>query len=284
MSQYLQLRQANISRNRAALAAIGLDECLGELTAATDTAATGANSRLKAKSATKRAAPAADPSTALPRSKLPRSCRADSTGPAVFTAATAGAASLPVKHDPLPDFVRAAFDADATYISASSSSTRWHGKRHHQHLTVSQSGQSVATIGCAGYGVALAVTAAATGDRCWLVQSVHHGVGGFGVGLAYSSWRGPFKSLGSADAHDAFGVYHSSGTFISQRREHAAWGPPYAPGDTVGVRVDAHSGSVTFSVNNRDVGTAPGLVPVAFRKTVELAVQPYMGGVARLIE
>jgi hypothetical protein len=277
MSQYLQLREQNISRNRAALAAIGLDECVGALAAATD----------KLKAPTKRAAPAATgPTMAPPRSKLPRTCRRKDGASGSFVGAatvTPLASQTPARDDPLPEFVRVAFaaDADADAAELPASAARWHSKRHHQHLTVSPSGQSVATTGCAGYGVAIA--ASASGCHSWLVQAVHHGVGGFGVGLAYPHWKGPFKSIGSASTADAFGVYHSSGAFISQRREHASWGPPYAPGDSVGVQVDTTSGSVTFSVNNQEVGPAPGLVPVGLRKKVELAVQPFMGGVARLL-
>ena len=165
----------------------------------------------------------------------------------------------------------------------------WDQKRHHQHLTVSTTGHSVATTGCAGYGAALAEQGTALHGRklnlrYWEIEAVAFGVGGFAVGLARSSWSGPYKSLGNADAVNVIGVYHSNGSFISNRKV-SDYGPAYSEGDIIGVRLH-ENGNLVFFLNGKDLGPTIQTSVKAQQKKSDvfvLACQPYMGGIACII-
>ena len=109
------------------------------------------------------------------------------------------------------------------------------------------------------------------------------GVGGFGVGVVRAAMRPPYKSLGKTS--EAVGVYLAGGTLAMNGSERE-FGPPYEPGDRIGVVLRRTSGSgnagkrdLVFLRNGVEVGVgATGLDPVG----LVLAVQPYMGGVAQL--
>lgn len=164
-------------------------------------------------------------------------------------------------------------------------------RRHHQHLERSASGRSIATTGVAGYGAALVAKPAA---GAWEVVAVRFGVGGFGVGVVRSSMRPPYKSIGKSP--DALGAYLANGSWAHAGVE-VPFGPAYAPGDRIGVAVrpapPKQSGragwvatkatkaarEVVFFLNGKEIGVAASLLGA---EELQLAVQPYMGGVALL--
>jgi hypothetical protein len=177
----------------------------------------------------------------------------------------------------------------------------------HQHLTPSPSCRSVATTGVAGYGAALAARRkndSADPPR-WELRAVRFGVGGFGVGVVRASMKAPYKSLGNGTA---LAFYHSSGRLeggAAGARPTSAEVPPIDPGATIGIEVrragvtsatsggKAKAGGVTagqrpgareaaFSVNGVAVGVV-ALGGAGPKEELNLAVQPYMGGVALLL-
>lgn len=157
----------------------------------------------------------------------------------------------------------------------------WDAAKHHQHLTRSSSGRSIATTGVAGYGAALARKV--VGCRRWSVRAVRFGVGGFGVGVVSVSMRPPFKSIGKSP--HSLGSYHSNGMLATERGEQP-FGPAYEPGDVVTVvlrpsatKPGGKYDDVIFLLNGKEVGVAASRVAAG---TVIIAVQPYMGGVACL--
>ena len=173
---------------------------------------------------------------------------------------------------------------------------RWDRARMHQHLDLSESGRTVVTTGCAGYGAALArrdrggtaevrrrsgggaargEDAAAPSVAVWEMEVLAEGVGGFAFGVTAAGTGKPFKSLGSRP--DAW-VLHSSGALLHNRAQ-TPLGPAaeYGAGDAVGVRV-ASSGALSFSLNGK---VLPSGVELPTGKYL-LCVQPYMGGAARL--
>lgn len=198
---------------------------------------------------------------------------------------------------------------------------RFNRKRHHQHLSLSKSAASVATTGCAGYGCALAspIAAGTPGGNCigtaasapkteggakqppsdagttattseWQVAAKHFGVGGFAVGVARSAWKGPYKSIGKTVGAGA--VYHSTGCLLASRKVTENFGPEYEAGDIITVRLSGPfparkpqkntAGLVlSFAVNGAWLGRDTTL-PASAGPYV-LAVQPYMGGVARIV-
>ena len=167
----------------------------------------------------------------------------------------------------------------------------WDASKHHQHLTRSSSGRSIATTGVAGYGAGLVQRRV----HClgWTVRAVRFGVGGFAVGVVKRSMPSPFKSLGRSE--HAIAVFHSSGRLEQGAGKNPRdFGSGYDEGDLVEVvlrpmaagtkpgAAKAAAGrqhDVIFLLNGEQIGVAAsGVVP----DSVVLAVQPYMGGVALL--
>ena len=204
----------------------------------------------------------------------------------------------------LPDWVLNAFAAE---VGQSDTIVKWNSKRHHQHLTVSDSGRSVATTGCAGYGAALSESVVLTsgGSLLWEVEAKSFGVGGFAVGVAQDQWKGPYKSLGrsASTAADAFvlgGAYHSSGNLLTSQASTvnkkedsncALWAAPFGPGAKLSVQLEhlineakskqSSTLQVTFLLDGELAGSV--VVPGTIGNRFALAVQPYMGGVAQLL-
>ena len=260
-SAYEEKRVANIRKNAQVLELLGLNS------AAKDLAKTQTSKR-KRKILDDNKAPDS------PRAKLPRSCRRDSIRDEPMFRIQAD----PFKYE-LPDYVKAAFEADNKLVT--SPFHKWSSCRHHQHLSISLSGYSVATTGCAGYGVALAqfLSPKLLKMCVWKVECVKLGVGGSAIGLAKQSWKGPYKSLGTTE-NFVLGAYHASGNFLSGRCEYP-YGPPYGPGDIIGITIGPNSGTVEFSLNGVSLGPVP--VKVSKKTDYLLACQPYMGGIIRII-
>jgi len=118
------------------------------------------------------------------------------------------------------------------------------------------------------------------------------GVGGFGVGVALTSWGGlgGYKSLGKRLRTEAAGQYHSSGTFIANKIERQ-YGPEYAAGALVGVWLSPTGKGakrklqLRFSLDGKSLGAAATLPAAGAAADVRqylLAVQPYMGGLATI--
>lgn len=171
---------------------------------------------------------------------------------------------------------------------SSSSGGGWERRRAHQHLTLSPCARVIATTGCAGYGAALAKdpTAAQQPKALrWEVEVLSVGTGGFAVGVAQRGLPSPYKSLGN---NPGAWVVHSDGRTLHNRatlRDDEA-GSRFEDGDRVTILLAAASkgtgGSrrLSFERHGRAIGAAC-LLPAAGGYT--LAVQPYMGGAARLL-
>ena len=179
-------------------------------------------------------------------------------------------------------------ECEAAATATVSGSPVWDAVKHHQHLRRSTSGRAIATTGEAGYGAALAKRdpKSLAGGA---VRAVRLGVGGFAVGLVRAAMRPPFKSLGRSE--HAVAVYHSSGTLEGGGKAARAFGPDFAEGDLIEVRLRPPSSAkgkakggamdVIFMKNGVEVGVA--VSGVEAHGNLVLAVQPYMGGVALLV-
>ena len=182
----------------------------------------------------------------------------------------------------LPTHLARALSSSST---PSSSGGSWSARQHHQHVSLNKTSTVAATTGCAGYGAVLWKAGGKDeGARKWRVEVLHRGTGGFAVGLAKASWKGPFKSLGSSD--NSLGVYHSSGVFKRLGVDKESYAPEYSEGDVVGVEVKVKGkvSEVVFELNGERVGRGrPVNVPAKCAGDYVLAVQPYMGGAARLL-
>lgn len=181
--------------------------------------------------------------------------------------------SEPTVYGSVPTYVVEALRSDS---EKKSSPHRFNETQTHQHVTVSKGGSIVATSGCAGYGGSLVEYD--EGVQSWTVRCVRRGTGGFAVGVVNRKWKGPFKSLGKNP--NSPGVYHSSGVLLVNKVERE-FGQVYDQGDTIGVSVEKGKGNrrVEWRLNGEVVGD----VEVDITTEFTLGVQPYMGGVAKLI-
>ncbi|GMI41075.1 hypothetical protein TeGR_g3740 [Tetraparma gracilis] len=140
-------------------------------------------------------------------------------------------------------------------------------------MTKSKHSAAVATTGCAGYGVAVAEPAQSFQVD---VKAVHFGTGGFAVGVVKASWKGPFKSL-RKNPNCPFAI-HCDGTVAQKEKDWAECGlGGYEEGDVVGIFVGG--GKVKVSIDGQVVKQ----VSVPKGERLALAVQPFMGGVARIV-
>ena len=281
MSAYELQRAANIAANKRTLEALGLSE-----------------PQLGTKR--NRAKPPRVPPTAPPAEPSRRSSRG-------ITAAMNNSpkAVRPTPRSELPPWQLAVFEDSERAMPATSKCT-FDARRHHQHCERSASGRSIATTGVAGYGAALVANPAASASsahRAWEVVAVRFGVGGFGVGVVRNSMRPPYKSISKSP--DALGAYLSNGCWVHAGVE-VRFGPAYAPGDRIGValrpaspnascgpggtttkaakgakaaKATKRTREIVFFLNGKEVGVA---ATWAGAEELQLAVQPYMGGVALL--
>jgi hypothetical protein len=267
-SSYELQRAANIAANKRALDALGLTEPqLG----------------------TKR-------SRAKPRVPAPPEPTRRSSRGVAATARVDNQAHVPspAPRSELPPWQLAVFKEAEAAIPATSPTPCFDARRHHQHLERSASGRSIATTGVAGYGVALvAKPTAGASFGAWEVVAVRFGVGGFGVGVVRNSMRPPYKSIGKSP--DALGAYLANGSWAHAGVE-VPFGPAYAPGDRIGVTIRPAAWTATKAKKvtkatkvAREIvfflnGTEVGAVAASSRgsEELQLAVQPYMGGVALL--
>lgn len=152
--------------------------------------------------------------------------------------------------------------------------------QYHQHLQVSKDRHTVATTGCAGYGVCTISGSSVgkssgkssgmstrTSSGSFTITPLVFGTGGFAVGLVAAAWRGPYKSLrknpatavawyDTGQGGSGFDGYHEGDVLV------LAW-------EKKTVRLEINGTvATTFAIEEGDyVG----------------AVQPFMGGVARLL-
>ena len=262
LSAYELERAKNIEDNQKVLKKLGLDNCVLPPPPPT---------RTKKKRST-------SSSLTEPSRKSTRlSIAGDGSSASVHAAAEKLSDITPWEHRVFMECEGRLGHADST----SGPNAVWDALKHHQHLTRSASGKSIATTGVAGYGAALAKR---IGPSClrWAVRAVRLGVGGFAVGLVKRSMKAPYKSIGRSE--HAIAVYHSSGQLEGDGKEARSFGAEYGAGDVIEVVLRpaakrAHD--VVFLLNGAEVGIAargvPGLPDGAL-----LAVQPYMGGVALL--
>ena len=290
---YEELRAANCERNRALFDALGLANSAANKPAATPR---HASKRTAAKSAVPRSGTRASKRLRDGPAESPTLSGAavefldSATGTADWARAlleepVAGAERRPRKR-------QRSSAAGALAPSRSSSQLRWDRSKMHQHLTLSDSGRTVVTTGCAGYGGVLAkwegsgaaevrVAAkkkSAKGVKCdveyaWGLEVLAEGVGGFAFGLAAANTSKPYKSLGNRP--DAW-VWHSSGFMLHNRKTKKVAGE-YGVGDAVGVHLSS-AGHLRFSLNGKLLDS--GVVLPEGKYT--LCCQPYMGGGARL--
>ena len=152
---YEELRAQNIRRNKEQLAALGLDVPI------TLPPASGKKRRIT------------DPSevpTLPPRSKLPRACRDPHAAATAVAISDVPKAATNTADRGLPEYIQQAFARDE---AVPATSTAWSRSNHHQHVTVAPSGRTIATTGCAGYGVALAHRVPKVHRLCPCVSSSH---------------------------------------------------------------------------------------------------------------
>ena len=269
-SSYELQRAANIAANKRALDALGLSEPqLG----------------------TKRSR--AKPRVPAPPEPTRRSSRGVAATARV-SSSTPAPRSSPAPRSELPPWQLAVFKEAEAAIPATPPSPCFDARRHHQHLERSASGRSIATTGVAGYGVALvAKPTAGASFGAWEVVAVRFGVGGFGVGVVRKSMRPPYKSIGKSP--DALGAYLANGSWAHAGVE-VPFGPAYAPGDRIGVTIRPAAWTATkakkvtkatkvareivFFLNGTEVGAVAA--SSLGSEELQLAVQPYMGGVALL--
>ena len=111
------------------------------------------------------------------------------------------------------------------------------------------------------------------------MEVLREGVGGFAVGVASNRLAvRPFKSLGnSAGAW----VLHSRGELLHDRRV-LGTAEPYAAGDVLSVQLSERR-ELSFALNGVSLaGCGAKLEREA--AGYSLAVQPYMGGAARIVQ
>ena len=269
-SPYELQRAANIAANKRSLDALGLSE-----------------PQLRTKRS--RAKPRVPPTD--PQARPIEPTRRSSRG--VAAVASDGTKAAPAPRSELPPWQLAVFvDAERAMPATSPPPCTFDARRHHQHLERSASGRSIATTGVAGYGVALVAkrtTGTSLAHRAWEVVAVRFGVGGFGVGVVRCSMRPPYKSIGKSP--DALGAYLANGSWAHAGVE-VPFGPAYVPGDRIGVTIRPAGWTATkvtkattaareivFFLNGKEVGVAASSLGT---EELQLAVQPYMGGVALL--
>lgn len=254
VSAYEKERERNIAANKKVLEALGLEKCVPSPPASKKIAVKRERQQV--------VVPTRKSSRRLTSSE---GSVASATIPAVETLA-----DIPAWH---LDVFKECEEAGG------SSSVMWDPAKHHQHLTRSKGGRSVATTGVAGYGAAIAKRT--PNCRRWAIRAVRFGIGGFAIGLVRSGMRPPFKSIGRSA--DAIAVYHCSGQLEGGGKAPRAFGSGYDEGDLIEMALrPAAKGKAHDAVllrNGEEVGVAArGLAA----DTVLLAVQPYMGGVAML--
>ena len=298
-SPYERQRLANIERNHAELKRLGLlskSPAIGG-SALLSSAATTARKRKRSSSTASRYSSheAHRPETGARRSL--RLVVADTpTGPAPVQQATVHKPGQAIHGS--AEWVQALFNAPARKLTkvlrptgGGVTATQWDRRRAHQHLTLSQCGRVVATTGCAGYGAALAKPPTAAKQSTalrWDVEVLRLGTGGFAVGVARADTPSPFKSLGNSPAA---WVVHCDGRTMHNRATLFHPGSTFGVGDVISVCLapceEASEGSsavgdrwLCFEKNGVPVGT--GYVLPA-KTAFTLAVQPYMGGAARLL-
>ena len=167
----------------------------------------------------------------------------------------------------------------------------------HQHLTISPDLHTIATTGCAGYGVSLTQpspssppsSSSSPSQKEYKIEVVHLGTGGFGVGLATIKWRGPYKSVGKSQY--SYGVYHSSGELHANGKTVESFAPAYNDGDVITISLvgdnlekkkkKSDGREVVFRLNGEVVGKV--CIPSHDKDEYICCIQPYMGGVARLL-
>ena len=153
----------------------------------------------------------------------------------------------------------------------------------------------VATTGCAGYGAALTKPPAAAkrhGALRWDVEVLRLGTGGFAVGVALACMHPPFKSLGN---HPQAWVVHCDGRLLHNRIalcDVDGGGSPFGVGDIISVSLEpsdkasmarARTRQLKFQKNGAPIGRVHLLPAARDAGAFTLAVQPYMGGAARLL-
>ena len=112
---------------------------------------------------------------------------------------------------------------------------------------------------------------------------LREGVGGFALGVASNRLLArPFKSLGNSPGA---WVVHSRGELLHNREvlgtTAAKEAPCYAAGDVVSVRLSARQ-ELSFAVNGAPLAGCCAMLE-GEAAGYSLAVQPYMGGAARII-
>jgi hypothetical protein len=266
------LRDERVSRNLARLKELGLDQFREEVTTSTSSSNNPKKKKKKRKSEAK---PLAEP-----KRRSTRVIPSDATKTKSDELHVAASASFTPEPYSIPSYIRTELSHKAP-SPATSSAPFFDPKRTHQHLTLSADKRTVATTGCAGYGVTLASSATSNSSTVsFKVNCLHCGTGGFGVGLSAKSWtKPPYKSVGKSKFSP--GVYHSSGCLHVDGRVVERWGPSYGDGDVVSVT--RTKDVVQFALNGANVGKSVRVAKGDTHDYSSLCVQPYMGGVARLL-
>jgi len=251
MGEYEQARQFKISRNKKRLAELGLDKFTLEI----------APPPLKKKK------PPVKQVHSGPLRRSTRASKPEARSPvAVNTSITMGHSPGP---SPFPTFLSIALNASETMAKPG---CKWVRSQTHQHITLSAKGYTAATTGCAGYGVALATPA-----RSYSVTPLHFGSGGFAIGLVDQKWQGPLKSM-AKNPNACLGAYHNSGLL----NENTV--PEFFENDRLKVALEDLSGKsgrqACFYLNGELVKKIA--IGKADKREFVLAVQPYMGGCARI--
>ena len=307
-SPYERQRLANIERNHAELKRLGLlstSPAVGAsaplLSSLDHAPRTAARKRKRGSTASRDRSPhESRRAQTSARRSLRLAVALTPTGPAAAQNATTVHKPEQAHHGSA-EWVQALFNAPAarklTKVLRPSdvdvATAQWDPRRAHQHLTISQCGCVVATTGCAGYGAALAKPPTAANQTTalrWDVEVMQLGTGGFAVGVARANMPSPFKSLGNNQAW----VVHCDGRMMHNRAtlfHGEAGGSTFGVGDVISVCLapcennserpsPAGDRWLSFEKNGVPIGTRWQLPA---KTAFALAVQPYMGGAARLL-